>query len=84
MVVSTCEQKSKWPISSENETLPVCADQRVPAPICGALVLYIGWKSYGFSVHAVAGAGLNAICPKPLAALAVMEPDWCVVHQELI
>jgi hypothetical protein len=42
-------------------------------------VEYIGWKSHGVSVQVdAAGSKLTAL--KPLAALAVIEPDWPVVR----
>jgi len=42
-------------------------------------VAYIGWKSYGSTSHWVDGFGAKTTCPKPLTALALMEPVSCVV-----
>src|SRR5262245_64354436 len=47
--------------------------------VLGLDVLYIGWKSYGMLVHDLP-VGANATSPKPLAALAVIEPDSPVVR----
>ena len=42
--------------------------------VCGEEVLYIGWKSYGIAWQLVP-VGSYLIWAKPLAALAVIEPD---------
>src|SRR5215472_5345942 len=68
----TCGQYSKWPISSENATLYECAAHGTR--VCSLDVEYMGWKLYGRLVHVVA-AGSKMTCWKPLAALAVIEPD---------
>src|SRR5262249_17431433 len=71
-------QFSKCPISSENAVLYVCAAQITR--VCGEEVEYIGWKSYGVLTQLVLGAGAYWTWPKPLAALAVMDPVWPVVR----
>ena len=38
-------------------------------------VAYIGWKLYGMFLHWVDGLGANFTWPKPLAALAVIDPE---------
>src|SRR5215469_11527114 len=48
--------------------------------VCGEEVEYIGWKSYGTLVQLVPGFGSNVTWPKPLAALAVMDPLCPVVR----
>src|SRR5215472_12725475 len=42
-------------------------------------VEYIGWKFVGMFTHAVP-VGAHWTSPNPLAALAVMDPDWPVVR----
>src|SRR5215469_3637000 len=43
-------------------------------------VEYIGWKLVGMFTHDLEGFGANWTSPKPLAALAVMDPVWPVVR----
>src|SRR6266516_6838982 len=47
--------------------------------VAGDEVEYIGWKSYGVMVQLVP-VGAALICPKPLAADAVMDPDCPVLR----
>src|SRR5258708_37220495 len=42
--------------------------------VCSPAVVYIGWKAEGSTLHVLA-FGANTTCPKPLAMLAVIEPD---------
>src|SRR5581483_11817223 len=46
--------------------------------VCSDDVEYIGWKSYGMFTQLVP-VGSYRTWPKPLAALAVMDPRWRVV-----
>src|SRR5262249_51451887 len=71
-------QFSKWPISSGKAGLWGWAAQITR--VCGEEVEYIGWKSYGTLTQLVLGAGAYWTWPKPLAALAVMDPVWPVVR----
>src|SRR6476661_5161343 len=50
--------------------------------VSGEEVEYIGWKAYGIAVHSVP-VGANRICAKPLAGLAVIEPDWPLLRSSM-
>ena len=51
--------------------------------VCSEEVEYIGWKSYGWLTQLVP-VGSYLTWPKPLAALAVMDPDWPVVRSLMV
>src|SRR6516164_3823631 len=51
--------------------------------VCSEEVEYIGWKSYGMLTQLVP-VGSYCTWPKPLAALAVMDPDWPVVRSLMV
>ncbi len=59
-----------------NLALSLCAAQG--KRVCSLEVAYMGLKAYGSLLHFVV-AGSNLICAKPLAMLAVIEPDQFVV-----
>src|SRR5512140_2560915 len=68
---SSAAQYSKWPISSENETLYECAAHTTR--VCSLDVAYIGWKAVGMFWQLVP-FGSNLTSPNPLAMLAFIEP----------
>src|SRR5262249_13957375 len=68
----------KCPISSSNAMLYVWIAHGTF--VCVVDVEYIGWKSYGSALHSFDGFGAYFTCPKPFAALAVIEPFWPVVR----
>src|SRR2546428_7864602 len=74
-------QDSKCPVSSEKATLYECAAQMTR--VCSDDVLYIGWKSYGMLLQLVP-VGSYWTWPNPLAALAVIEPNSCVVRSLMV
>src|SRR6516164_8239932 len=51
--------------------------------VCSEEVEYIGWKSYGWLTQLVP-VGSYWTWPKPLAALAVMDPVWPVVRSLMV
>src|SRR6267142_1736331 len=65
-------QYSKWPISSENATLYEWAAHGTR--VCSLDVEYIGWNAYGVCVQ-VAAVGSKLTWAKPLATLAVIDPE---------
>src|SRR5690349_610190 len=77
---------SKWPISSDAETFTVWTLQ--PAQVDGSPLItgreveYIGRYVYGSPLH-VKFTGSQRMCRKPFAALATMNPVWCVVRSSI-
>src|SRR5215467_240848 len=65
-------QNWKWPISLSNATLYDSAAQVTRVFVVD--VLYMGWKLYGMLMQDDP-LGSNFTCPKPLALLAVIDPD---------
>src|SRR5690242_12481621 len=50
--------------------------------VSGVEVEYIGWKAYGIAVQSVP-VGANRIWAKPLAGLAVIDPDWPLLRSSM-
>src|SRR5579862_2793037 len=71
-------QSWKWPISAANDTLIAFAVHG--ARVSSDEVEYMAWKSYGTTRQSREGFGAKTTCAKPLAALAVIDPDSCVVR----
>src|SRR5215472_12557850 len=73
-----CESDAAWQGTS-SPSGPAGSVLLSPAQVALVDVEYIGWKLVGMFTHEVP-VGANWTSPKPLAALAVMDPDWPLVR----